>query len=100
MPEMLGPGCHAIRPCLTPLIVVLALAGVAGSAKARDAQGAPRAPRSGNHALAPDATACERTTATGHRERERGMLEGLRHNVTHNLFKPLLLFFYLGSLVP
>lgn len=28
------------------------------------------------------------------------MLDDLIHNVTHNLFKPLLLFFYLGFLIP
>ena len=28
------------------------------------------------------------------------MLQEFWHNFTHNLFKPLLLFFYLGFLVP
>jgi hypothetical protein len=31
---------------------------------------------------------------------ERGPLQEFWHNFTHNLFKPLLLFFYLGFLVP
>lgn len=31
---------------------------------------------------------------------ERSFLNELWHNITHNLFKPLLLFFYLGFLVP
>src|SRR5581483_6798785 len=30
----------------------------------------------------------------------RPILQGFWHNFTHNLFKPLLLFFYLGFLVP
>ncbi len=35
-----------------------------------------------------------------HRGNEKGVLEEFWYNFTHNLFKPLLLFFYMGFLVP
>jgi len=38
--------------------------------------------------------------ASRHRRRETFMLEQFLDNFLHNLFKPLLLFFYLGFLVP
>src|SRR5437773_500408 len=98
--------CQKISMQYAVLLATLGLA-LAGAANAQEIGNRPAAAEAGNRTTvalatggqhhAPATMTPKAVSRSG--ETAGGRLGGLWHNVRHNLFKPLLLFFFLGFLV-